>query len=348
MGQPSSQTKSKAETDDKARTIDQRTVAAGTSPRRLIAAGMVGVLLLGTLFMTGTFTAVSYIDSSSVQSEVERAAVAVAVTADPAKLSAEYGFRNAHFVAPARLTPGEVSVPVPGRAEVLAWTPHRFATEAFSAVAPVRLLIGALIIATIIFIMLRLNALARDLEDRRRLAHETAIRDPLTGLRNRLTFDHELREVIASPQRGPGLALLYLDLDSFKEVNDTRGHLAGDQLLRQVAERLTKTAGSQDTVARLGGDEFAVIRRGGSEPDELANVATAIRIALSAPYILNDGLVTIGVSIGIARVPADAEDAESLVRAADSALYRAKADGGNRYTFADAAAPQKHDRRRAA
>ena len=252
-----------------------------------------------------------------------------------AALSRDFLLRGARIAAPDTLAAGESAIGIPGSEAVLAWSPRRFGSEAFEAVAPVRLSFAALMVAAIAFIMLRLNKVARDLEARRVLAHELASRDALTGIKNRLTFDQELRDAFAEgldPEKP--LALLYLDLDAFKSVNDTLGHLAGDQLLRMAGERLTMAVAETDSVARLGGDEFAVLRHGPASRAELVTLAVKIRTALSAPFPLDGTLATIGVSIGIAVAPNMARTAEALVRAADVALYRAKAEGETHYAFA--------------
>jgi diguanylate cyclase (GGDEF)-like protein len=183
--------------------------------------------------------------------------------------------------------------------------------------------------------MFRLQRLASDLEQRRLMAHEMAARDALTGLRNRLTFDQALRESVAAlAPRGQGLGLLYLDLDGFKAVNDSLGHIAGDEVLRRVGERLTAAVGPNDTVARLGGDEFAVIRREQVSRGGLAALALCIEVALTEPLEIDGAVVRIGVSIGIACAPTDARAPGALIHAADAALYRAKAEGGARFAFA--------------
>ena len=168
-------------------------------------------------------------------------------------------------------------------------------------------------------------------EQRRAEARIThmAHHDSLTGLPNRALFALRLAEAIAEQARtGTGAALLCLDLDKFKFVNDTLGHPAGDALLRVVAERITACLRREDLVARLGGDEFAVLLH---SPDSATVSAVTGRIieALSRPVRLGDRDCQIGVSIGIARLPEHGTDPDTLLRNADLALYRAKADGGS-------------------
>lgn len=155
------------------------------------------------------------------------------------------------------------------------------------------------------------------------LAHH----DPLTGLPNRLllfALEHSLD--LARRER-KSLALLMLDLDRFKDVNDSFGHLAGDELLRQVALRLTDRLRAIDTVTRLGGDEFTVLLEDLPHPQDAAHVAAEIIEALGEPWRLSDCVeVRIGVSIGISLFPDHGQTSEELLQHADAALYRAKGE----------------------
>jgi len=152
--------------------------------------------------------------------------------------------------------------------------------------------------------------------------------DSLTGLANRMQMLTTLEQALA-PRNGVtnACALLMLDLDRFKEVNDTMGHPAGDALLRQVAQRLLRLTGASGKVGRLGGDEFQIVLPGIDERSELTRLGTAIIHSLSQPYPIDGSQVVIGVSIGIAVAPTDGSCAETLIRNADLALYAAKAEG---------------------
>jgi diguanylate cyclase (GGDEF)-like protein/PAS domain S-box-containing protein len=157
-----------------------------------------------------------------------------------------------------------------------------------------------------------------------------AFHDPLTGLPNRALLNDRLAQAIARSSRSAGrTALLFLDLDRFKLVNDSLGHEAGDQLLVEVAQRLSATVRSGDTVARLGGDEFVVLTEGMRHDDVLA-LARRLASAVAQPIELPQGLVNTSTSIGIAFATDDVSSAE-LLRDADTALYRAKERGRNRY-----------------
>ncbi|MBV9564662.1 MAG: EAL domain-containing protein [Bradyrhizobium sp.] len=158
--------------------------------------------------------------------------------------------------------------------------------------------------------------------------------DALTNLPNRTLFRERLEQLLRLASRGDRVAVHCLDLDDFREVNDTLGHPVGDALLRQVAARLRDGIGVNDAVARLGGDEFAVIQLDredeASAPDSLA--ARLIE-AIGRPYELDGQKIEIGVSVGIALAPSDGDDPDELLKKAELALYRAKADGRGTYRF---------------
>ena len=149
--------------------------------------------------------------------------------------------------------------------------------------------------------------------------------DSLTGLVNRGHFGEHLQSAIADrPDQAPGATVFYLDLDCFKAVNDRLGHAAGDELLRQVAERLSESIRPGDIVARLGGDEFAVLVQGISEGREAAAVAARLERAFAGPFALAGELLQVAASIGRASWPADAAEIESLMRRADAEMYAVK------------------------
>ncbi len=152
--------------------------------------------------------------------------------------------------------------------------------------------------------------------------------DDLTKLVNRVVFQERLQSALLLADRSQrSVAVLYLDLDRFKLVNDTRGHAVGDKLLAEASVRLRACVRENDTVARMGGDEFAIIQPLIDGPTAAAQLATRVSEALSAPYMLDGHLCVIGVSIGIALYPENASTADELLRNADTALYRAKRDG---------------------
>lgn len=157
-----------------------------------------------------------------------------------------------------------------------------------------------------------------------RLTH-AARHDTLTGLPNRALFRERLNQATSRAQYGQGFAVLCLDLDRFKDVNDTFGHPQGDRLLIEVAARLREELRPDDTLARLGGDEFAVIHASSGDPEEVGRLARRLVDRLGEPFVLSGQRVLIGASVGVAVAPRDGAQGEELLSAADLALYQAKA-----------------------
>lgn len=170
--------------------------------------------------------------------------------------------------------------------------------------------------------------------------------DLLTGLPNRNVLREELERALSGTRRGETVALLCLDLDRFKPVNDTYGHGTGDSLLKQVAQRLRECVRETDVVARVGGDEFAVVQRGAAPPEGAARVAARIVEVLNQPFDVDGHVVHIGSSVGIALAPGDGTDGETLMRHADMALYQAKSDGRAQMRFFEAGMNERIDARR--
>jgi diguanylate cyclase (GGDEF)-like protein len=157
--------------------------------------------------------------------------------------------------------------------------------------------------------------------------------DPLTGLLNRTRFGERLEEALTQVQRGGQLAVLLLDLDHFKQVNDTAGHLIGDEVLKAVADRLRGCVRETDTVARLSGDEFAIIQTAIEQPTDISALADRIQATIKAPFDLVGLHAAVDVSIGISLAPNDATNSTDLMKQADMALYKAKTDGRGTYRF---------------
>ena len=165
-------------------------------------------------------------------------------------------------------------------------------------------------------------------------AEELARLDPLTELPNRLLLREHLDEALARLRRaGEGCALLLVDLDRFKPVNDTLGHPVGDALLVKVAERLRSAVRASDTVARIGGDEFVILQTNVANPTETQALARRLVDLIGRTYMVDGHLLTIGASVGVALAPADGQDADRLLKNADLALYRAKLDGRGLFRF---------------
>lgn len=166
-----------------------------------------------------------------------------------------------------------------------------------------------------------------------KIAH-LARTDSLTGLVNRGTFIERLRQTFAATRRGGNaFAILYLDLDHFKPVNDTLGHQAGDTLLREVADRLKSCARETDVVARLGGDEFAILQTDMQEPANAGALAATVQTEVGRPYLIEGNDVVVTASIGVCPYTADSAGPDEMLAQADLALYRSKDEGRNRYRF---------------
>ncbi len=170
--------------------------------------------------------------------------------------------------------------------------------------------------------------------------------DALTKLGNRVLFHERIEQALAQTAREGGFALLCLDLDRFKAVNDGLGHPVGDRLLCEVAARLKKLVREGDTVARLGGDEFAIVQLGVTEGRPVAALADRIIEVISRSYIIDGHEIVIGTSVGIALSPADGADADTLIRNADLALYTAKTDGRRAWRFFEPAMDAQAQARR--
>jgi diguanylate cyclase (GGDEF)-like protein len=207
------------------------------------------------------------------------------------------------------------------------WKPELPGSRILNALLPFA--ISALAVLALLMLLLT-RSLKQTLNERAafeaRAAH-LAYHDSLTGLPNRALLNERLQHSLAALQRGGALSLLLIDLDRFKEVNDTLGHLAGDQLIRDFAARLQRLVRPKDTVARLGGDEFAVILCDGWERVEIDALCAAIIEEFQVPFNLSDTQVFGGASIGAVHADAAPRDSTELMRRADVALYRAKAEG---------------------
>jgi diguanylate cyclase (GGDEF)-like protein len=165
-----------------------------------------------------------------------------------------------------------------------------------------------------------------------------ALNDPLTGLANRrLLADRMAMALVHARRNKSAMAVVYLDLDGFKQINDTLGHGVGDILLKMVVERLVATVREEDTVARLGGDEFILALWHVSGSDYAASVTARAIEAVSQPYDIEGNSVSITISAGVSIYPDHGEDADTLMKSADLALYEAKRTGKNAYCIAERA-----------
>jgi diguanylate cyclase (GGDEF)-like protein len=179
-------------------------------------------------------------------------------------------------------------------------------------------------------------ATQEDITERRRaerqIAH-LAHYDALTDLPNRVSFREQLQRELERTRRGEQLAVLYIDIDEFKSVNDSLGHPAGDELLKAVASRLRSCIRETDTVARLGGDEFAIVQTGIKQPSDVVELVKRIYEAIREPHECLGHQVATDASIGIALAPNDGTELDQLLKSADLAMYGAKADGRRTYRF---------------
>jgi diguanylate cyclase (GGDEF)-like protein len=168
----------------------------------------------------------------------------------------------------------------------------------------------------------------------RERARGLATRDQLTGLANRLCFQDRIAQAVAGARRSQhGVAVMFLDLDGFKMINDTLGHAVGDGFLRAIAQRLSSCLRESDTAARLGGDEFALLLTHLTSEFDAAEVARKVLGSVSIPMALRNRSLVTTASIGISTYPKDGSDPEELIRKADTAMYQAKQRGRNRYEF---------------
>jgi diguanylate cyclase (GGDEF)-like protein/PAS domain S-box-containing protein len=174
----------------------------------------------------------------------------------------------------------------------------------------------------------------RDRVDAQARIHHLAHHDALTGLPNRGAFIERANVLLAQAQvSGQSLALLFVDLDHFKRVNDSLGHLAGDTLLQTVAERIISTVREADLVARFGGDEFVLLLAGPSSPSAVAEVAAKLVVAVGAPLQVEGASISVTPSIGVAQFPEHGRSAAELIKHADTAMYQAKAKGRAGFEF---------------
>jgi diguanylate cyclase len=219
-----------------------------------------------------------------------------------------------------------------------AWKPTTPGRQIVTSIAPfiaIALAGFALLVAQVMRYMRRTAEAIAAGESRLR---HLALHDPVCGLPNRIYFGERLETTIEEVRAGgPTAAVFYIDLDHFKDVNDTLGHHIGDALILNVTRRLSHVMRGNDLVARLGGDEFAIITACASDAHSLQTIATRIITAVCAPYSINAHNIIIGASIGIAVIDSPTRDAADILRYADMALYRAKNEGRNRACIYDAA-----------
>ncbi|MBJ7313745.1 diguanylate cyclase domain-containing protein [Rugamonas sp. CCM 8940] len=189
--------------------------------------------------------------------------------------------------------------------------------------------------------MLEVRLLYKELAQYSKQQQELALHDPLTGLPNRRLLEDRIANTLQHARRKQNkAAVMYLDLDGFKTINDTHGHAYGDEILKQVAQRLANSSRKEDTVARVGGDEFIIVMGDLACLGDAQEPAAKLIDVVSEPYLVNGLLLNLSTSIGIGIFPDDADSVDALIAVADSALYCAKRSGKNRCCVAPVAAPQ--------
>jgi diguanylate cyclase (GGDEF)-like protein len=258
------------------------------------------------------------------------------------RLTKDYLFGGARFSWRNNATVGERTYPLVAKNGVpvgyFIWTPYAPGSSVLTPLVPALGAALAIVGLIVALLMLRVRRGAMELQASEAQAQHLAFHDTLTGLPNRALFDDRLERALAEVRRNPEsqIALLYLDLDRFKHVNDTMGHPAGDELIREMARRLTQAVRESDTVSRIGGDEFAIIQTKISSVHDAEVLCRRIIESMTAAFDLLQSQVFVGVSIGVAMAPANALDRIELTRKADIALYHAKAAGRGRHVmFAD-------------
>ncbi|MET0428610.1 MAG: EAL domain-containing protein [Microvirga sp.] len=217
------------------------------------------------------------------------------------------------------------------------WRPELPGTKVLWGLGPITALVLGALLVTLVLLVRSLRRSMLELQASEAHAQHLASHDVLTGLPNRAVFDDRLDQALARTRRGEKFAVLALDLDRFKQVNDTLGHQAGDNLIQEFASRLSGLLRPADTVARLGGDEFAVIQAGIVGKRDVDSLCARILSVVRQPFALAGGQSFVGVSIGIVLAPEAGSSRVDLVRKADIALYHAKDQGRDRYRYFAAA-----------
>lgn len=254
-----------------------------------------------------------------------------------AKLSDEYGLDAVRLVKPGEpITHGELNVPVYDRDDRmlgdLVWTPLRPGSQMVREIGPMAGLLLTLGIGLVGWLIRRLRRSSAELLVSEAQAQFLAFHDVLTGLPNRALFEDRLeRALLQARALGRKVALHSIDIDRFKNINDTLGHGAGDELIRQVAERLQKLVSETDTVSRLGGDEFSIVQADIASDADAERLAERVLRAFDPPFDLNGEVAFVTVSIGVLVSAGDSQDTAELLRKVDIALYEAKNRGRARF-----------------
>ncbi len=215
----------------------------------------------------------------------------------------------------------------------LIWTPERPGDPILNRLLPIAVSSGLAIMIFAWLAFAHVTRVTTSMLNSEAIAHHLAGHDTLSGLPNRLRFSEHLAGLLPRAVDGDGIAVLFIDLDKFKEVNDTYGHAAGDEVLVGCAQRMAAQLRASDVLARFGGDEFAVIQTGVKSALDAEVLARRIIESIRPAFQLGEAEAYVGASIGVALAPANGKDAAELMRLADIAMYRAKNEGRNRACF---------------
>jgi diguanylate cyclase (GGDEF)-like protein len=256
------------------------------------------------------------------------------------QLGQDYFLNEMHFAWTKPVVCGRASTVITSRngASIgfLVWKPYKPGSEVLSAAAPVLFLVAAMVIFALAMLVVALRRRSMILRQSEAEVRHLASHDQLTELPNRRQFERRLDVGLQSVgTTGESLAMLYLDLDHFKEVNDSYGHSAGDELLREFAERLRRFCRPSDTIGRLGGDEFGMILRYLRSDEELNELCAQLIEMARHPFDIGGTQAFIGVSIGVAKAPMHGKDRLELTRNADTAMYHAKRSGRRAFAVFD-------------
>lgn len=309
---------------------------------RLIRPVILAFLLVLTVIMMLVGLSVYQIDIASGEREraLAEALVAAQTSVAPEAVASalrDAGFADARVIWAGEAGADEIVLPVTDanglRHGLIAFAPFRPGLEVFVSTIPYKVPVALASGVVLLLVVMRLNRQTTLVTARRDLARQMALTDPLSGLPNRRAFGRELNRLEQEMLRAatPQAALYFIDLDGFKAINDTHGHPAGDALIQIVSNRLQGFISPSDVAARLSGDEFAILRRNVGQADEALAYGRSICKLLSLPYILDDGEVNAGASVGVALAHAEAvPEYTDFCRTADRALYEAKNSGRGR------------------
>jgi len=248
----------------------------------------------------------------------------------------EYLFDDLRFSAAANLGGVRSYAPIVSRSGetigYFSWLPFRPGADVLKAIRPILVVSALCLLALTSVLTLVVRKRSMRLKESQAQLKHMALHDPLTGLANRVSFNQLLARIVRTSAKHQTNALLYLDLDRFKQVNDTLGHPIGDRLLVDVARRLMETAAAADIIARLGGDEFTIALKH-TQQEEVEKLCDSLIAAIRKPFEIDGQIVLIGLSIGVAVASGNDADPVDIARKADIALYHAKSAGRNRYAI---------------